>query len=306
MRLNRVNVVLLVLVAALGSLELVRSLGGAPPREVGRLFPAFFVDQAERVEVEGPDGRVQLRRAEEGWACASRFDHPARGDWTSQLTRALASLTTLDLLSDDPARHGDYGLDEGATRVRVWSESGELVVDLVQGDDTPDASRACYVRRFGEDAVYRAPSLERIPAEPARWLDSLWLGFEPAVVKGVRVVSPDLEAPLELRREERRYVWRDGDRTLPKSKVDALLDAARGLFVSDAVAGAADGADGADALGEVALRLELTLLDDRVLVGEFGAPEGGVVRARRRDPDGWVVELPAPGVELLVERALGL
>lgn len=303
MRLTRVNVVLLVLVVALGALDLVRSGGGAPPREVGRLFPDFFVDQAERMEVAGPDGEVQLRRSEEGWACASRFDHPARADWTSQLTRALASLTTLDLLTEDPARHGDYGLDEGATRVRVWSESGELVVDLVQGDDTPDSSRACYVRRFGDDAVYRAPSLQRIPAEPSSWLDSLWLGFEPAVVKGVRVASPDLEEPLELTREERRYVWRAGDRTVPKSKVDALLDAARGLFVSDAVAGAGDGAA---ALGEVALRLELVLLDDSVLVGEFGAPEDGVVRARRRDPDGWVVELPAQGVELLVERALGL
>ena len=95
-----------------------------------------------------------------------------------------------------------------------------------------------------------ASALQRIPAEPSSWLDSLWLGFEPAVVKGVRVASPDLEQPLELTREERRYVWRAGDRTVPKSKVEALLDAARGLFVSDAVAGAGDGSD---ALGEVAL-----------------------------------------------------
>ena len=303
MKLTRVNVVLLVLVMALAALELARGRGGAPPREVGRLFPEFFVDQAERVEVVGPDGTLELRQGEAGWVCASRFGHPARADWTGQLTRALASLTTLDLLSDDPGRHGDYGLDEGATRVRVWNESGELVVDLIQGDDTPDASRACYVRRFGDDAVYRAPSLERIPAEPARWLDSMWLSFEPAVIKAVRVVSPDLEAPLELTREDKRYIWSDGDRTVAKRKVDSLLDAARGLFVSDVVAGPADGAL---ELGEVALRLELTRLNDVVLVGEFSEAQDGVVRARRRDPDGWVVELPAKSVELLVERALGL
>lgn len=302
MKLTPINRVLLVLVILLGGIELLRGGEGQPQREIGRLFPDFFTDQAQRLEIEGPDGLVQLEREGEAWVVSNRFGHPAREESAALLLRALASITTLDLLTEDPGRHSEYGLEEGHTRVRAWNATGDQVVDLIQGNDSPD-SRACYVHRLGDAAVYRAAQLSRIPAAPTRWLDSAWFPFEPSIVKRIEVHSEDLEEPRVLVREERRYVWREGERVVAKSKVDDLLQSVQSLFLSDVIA---EPGDAGSQVPDVALRIELTLLDERVLVGEFAGPEEGLVRARRRDPDGWVVALPEGAVGVVVSRALGL
>ncbi len=302
MRLSRTNLFLLLGVLVLGGLDYLGSAPGGSQRVVERLFPTFFADQAQRVLLEGPEGSVELERGEKGWVCTNRFGYPARADWTAHLMRAMASLTTLDLLSADPKRHGEYGLDDQAVRVRIWSDEEVPLVDLLQGRDAP-GGRACYVRRFGEDEVYRAPNLTRISTNVVSWLDLYWLRFEPLLVKEIRIESADLSEAREFVREEKRYVWRRGEQVVARSQVEELLKTAASLFLADVVA---PPEDAEERLGEVALHLELTLLDDRVLVAEFGGPRDGRVLARRRDPDGWLVALPESTVSLLVERALGL
>ncbi len=297
MKITPINRALIVLAVLLGAVELFRGGGGAPSREIGRLFPQLFMDQASRIELVGPDGEVRLSRGEEGWLCTDKFGHPASERTTATLLRALASLTTMDLLSEDPERLGSYGLDLDTTRVRVWNEDGDVVADMVQGRNAPD-SRASYVRRFGDDAVYRAPQLRRIPCASIFWFDPAWMPFEPAIVKSIRIETSEAAEAKVLEREERRYRWFEGTREVAATRVDDFLQALLSLGLQDVVADPSD----SDALGEVVLRVELTLLDDRVLIGEFAAPGDGSVRARRV-PDGWVVTLTADSVVPVRQRA---
>jgi Domain of unknown function (DUF4340) len=297
-KLTPINWVLAGMILLLGGLELMAGRDVRPEREVGRLFPGFFADEATRILIEDGDQRMELVRLDGGWVCPEHHDYPAWEEQVEVLMRALTSMTTLDLLSPDATSHDRYGLAGTPRRVRIWDTDGEALVDLLQGDDVPGGRAASYVRRFGEDEVYRAPFLSAIPVAPKAFLSPRWMAFEPAEVIGIRIEGADFEPPLELLREERRYVWKRGKRTVAKTRVDAFLSSLASLYLEAVVAGP----NSPQALGESVLRVELTLLDGTVLAGQFAAQTGGRVRARR-DPDGWVIELPADTVGHLVQRA---
>lgn len=298
MKLTPMNLGLLVAVLALGLVELLSGGGRAAEREIEKLFPLFTSDAAQRIEVAGPEGTLRLHRTDGAWVCSERFDYPAREDFTRKILNAMASLTTIDLLSTDAGSHKDYGLDQKTTRVRVWGEGDDLLVDLIQGKDVPDGL-ACYVKRFGGDEVYRAPVLTRIPSAQTIWLESRWFLFEPGFVRKIEVTGADLPTPVVIEREVGRSRWHKGDDNVALGRVDSFFAALQGLLVEDVVAGRAD----PEALGEVVLRVELTLADDSVLAAEFGAPMDSVVRARR-DPGGFVVAIPEGRVTLMAQRAL--
>lgn len=300
MNLTRLNVALLVAVLLLSAWEWTRPGNVGPSREIGDLFPAYHSDLAARVELEGPDGATALERVEGEWTCADRYGYPASEGHCARLLNALASLTTFDLMTEDPARHDEYGLDEGTTRVRVLDAEGRVLADLLQGDDV-SGQRASYVRRFGGDPVYRAAALTRIPAEPTFWLEPRWMPFEPAIVTTVRLGGPEVGEPRRLDREGKTHRWTiEGEQVAPR-RVKGLLEALSTLFLEDVVAPRGD----VEALGEVALRVEVDLLDGRTLVGELAAEEDGSRRAMR-GPEDWVVRLPGRAVETVLERARGL
>ena len=195
-------------------------------------------------------------------------------------------------------------MDEGALSVRVWNGEGRLLAGLLQGDVVPGGT-ASYVRRFGDDATYRAPGLRAtIPLDPAMWLDVKWMTFEPTMVDGLKLSGAELDAPVLLARDEGTLdEWRyEGGDELAPSKVKSMLRTLRALFLAEVVG---DGEQGEE-LGDVRLQVELRLADGRVLAGRFGSvkPDGSVLASRR--DTAWVVRFTRATWENLSRQARSL
>jgi len=286
-RISPLNWGLAALVVVLVAAEVGLERGEPAPREVGRLFPELFADRAARIELAGGGEPLEIVLEGQTWVLSGHHDFPARPEQVERLLRALTSLTTLDLLSEDAASHDEYGVGADARRVSIWDGSGELLAGLVQGADVPTGN-ASYVRRLGLDQVYRAPRLTAIPAEPKYWLDRAWLGFEPALVTSVRISGPLCDPPLEFERREGTvdHWTRDGEQVSPRVVKD-FAQTMRSLFLDEVVAPR----DTPEALGPLQLRVEVSLLDGRELSAYFGATVDGGVLARRADDD-WTVRLP--------------
>ncbi|MEE8469601.1 MAG: DUF4340 domain-containing protein [Planctomycetota bacterium] len=305
MKLTPLNWVLVVVLVLLLGLD--RALRGQGPveREVGRLLPELFLDQAQRVVLESDDERLEMRRVGTGsWVLPDHYDHPADASRMRFLLESLISITTLDLLTPDAERHAEYGVDEGALSVRVWNGEGRLLAGLLQGDVVPGGG-ASYVRRSGDDATYRAPGLRAtIPLDPAMWLDVKWMTFEPTMVDGLKLSGAELDAPVLLARDEGTLdTWRyEGGDGLAPSKVKSMLRTLRALFLAEVVG---DGDQGEE-LGDVRLQVELRLADGRVLAGRFGSvkPDGSVLASRM--DTAWVVRFTRATWENLSSQARSL
>lgn len=303
MKVTRLNWTLGAIVLVLGVIDLWRgSIDHAPSREIGRLLPEFFADEVARFQISGPDGEVNLKQVGEGqWVVVDRHDYPAYMVLVSTLSQALTSMTTVDLLSEDASRHGEYGLATGAIRVRAWNAEDGLIADLLRGDGV-HGSRATYVRREGEDAIYRAANLPKLTTDPTKWLTGKWMPFESSIAVRVRLEF-DGEEAVEFVRETSRKKWtRDGE-AVRLSSMDRFLNSLPALYLQDVTA-----APGT-ALPQTALRFEIELLGDALLSGEFSSLEGpGTVIARRTDAAGadWQVELPFAAVQNVADRARAL
>jgi len=301
MKITRLNCVLMIVLALLVGVDMTLRGQGPVEREVGRLLPKLFLDQAQRVVLERDGQRLEVRRTgEDSWVLPDHYDYPADAGRLRFLLERLISITTLDLLTLDSDRHAEYGVDEGALSVSVWNGEGQLLAGLVQGDEVPGGA-ASYVRRYGADATYRAPKLRTIPLDPAMWLDVKWMTFEPTMVDRLRINGTELDAPVDLVRDAGTVdKWRrEGGEVIAASRVKSLLISLRGLFLVEVVG---DGSQGQE-LGEVGLQVELQLTDGRLFVGRFGrvTSDGSVLASR--EETGWVVRFMRANWETLRSEA---
>lgn len=306
MKVTPLNVVLALVLAVLVGADAALDDGGVRERAIERLFPDLYGDRVARFVLERGDELVECRRREDGrFVLPAHFDHPANETTVRLLLSALTSLTTLDLVTEDAARHGEYGVGDGALTVRGWDERGELVVGLVQGAEAP-AGDASYVRRAGSDAVYRAPRLRGIPLDARLWLDAEWMPFAEALVDEVRLAGAALDEPLVLEREAGTVDrWRAaGGEPFPASRVRDFVSRVRSLFFEEVVAARAADLE----LGEPALSITLGTVDGKELRASFhadaAAGDGSVLATH--GPEDFVVRFPAAAWESVRAGAEGL
>ncbi len=230
--MSRPNLLLAVLLVALIALDLLTLPGQGPARVIGPLLPGLDTAAAAELELRA-DGTAPLvlRRDGEDWVLPATLGYAARTTLAEDLLTRLASLSTLDLVTEDAARHREYGVDQG-TLVTVRDAEGQVLAELLQGDLTPDG-RATYGRAPSEDRTYRLPLFAPVRLDPAWWLDARLLTFEPGLVRRVELVSG--ERALVLERDLARVgVWRTpaGDPAAGAS-VDSLLEALRSTFLDE-------------------------------------------------------------------------
>ena len=298
----RRNVWLAALVLALALLELGLDDGGPARRAVGRLFPDLYADRAARIELVQGDGRLELARdpSGAGWTLPGSFGHPAFAPTVENFLSGMTGLTSLDLLSDRPEAHREYGVGPEGIVVRIHDADGRLLAALVQGAPLGRESGS-YVRREGENEVYRARSMRALSLEPTGWLDARLLSFAEALVSSIRAAGGALGAPLERTRDERpdRWLRPDGSRASVEAVRGALRDLAGRFFVDRVVAARTEDLD----FGEPRLVLELGLVDGgsvRLHVGrDASAAEGGGVLVAR-ELGGFVLSLPRVSYEALL------
>ena len=308
MNLARWNLVLFVILLALVGLDLGWRLSKPAPREVTRLFPELWPDQAQRVLIEASrpadeQRRIELTRRGESWILPGQAGMPARMTRLRSLLERLSSLTDLDRIAEDAARHAEYGVDEGGTVVRVFGAEDELLAALIQGKEPPalpgDSFASTWVRPLGDDAVYRAARFPIIELETLDWMDNRWLDFDPASVRALTLTIAGAEPLMIERSEDGGWVSPDG-RGLSKTLVQELLVHARGLFF-ESVADPADGEVSKEA-DEVELQLLLEFeLEASIDVAISTADIDGV-RWSWKQAQPWRVRFAAAMVEPLIRR----
>ncbi|MCP5024521.1 MAG: DUF4340 domain-containing protein [bacterium] len=248
MRLSRTNLVLAIILLALVALDGITWPRAQAVREVLPLFEPWApgqvttirVDQGEQgIFASDSDLLVQLDDAGT-YRLPNHFGYPARERAVAFLVNGLASLNSMDLLSEDPASHATYGLtQEKGVRIRLEDKTGKVLADLLQGDKAP-GGRAFYVRRFDSDNVFRAPNFIRqsIRGNLLTWIDSRWCGLDADLVQAIEVSAPAGGAPLVLIREKgSRQIWKNAaGEQVSSSNVQVFLRAL-GLVTIKDVAG---------------------------------------------------------------------
>lgn len=307
MKIARRNVVLAGVLTGLLAVFAALESSTTSAREVGPLLPGLAREAARSIELDAGGATLALERAEDGWGVRDAFGHPARPERVQRLLDRLVSLTTMDLLSRRPENHEQYGVAERERGVRVYDGDGELLADLIQGDARTFAGgtghAASFVRRAGDDAVYRAPRFEPVTVDLASWLDNRFLTFEPALVDGIRLRFTDPARSVTLeRRDVDRWVRESGEAVSSRA-VRTFLDRAGALFFGEVEAASETGAMPT----AMALELELERTALAPLVARFGPPDdedGSVLAIREGHP--WIVRFDARTYALIEDAAEAL
>jgi len=233
MRIVPRNYVLAAVLVALGAAHFVPKGEQRPQREVVRLAPELSLESAHRIELRGAGRNVTIERAGEAtadrdaignWVLPELFGYPADRTLVQLVLARLAELSTLDLLTEDPARHGEYGLAAGQGQELVVRDAqGRALIELAIARS---AAGAAFVRRAGEAAVYGAGALPTTSSDVQAWRRQMsLLGLEARLVRRIEFSGPALAAPYVLERGENRIDrWRDGaGRELPKDAVERIV-----------------------------------------------------------------------------------
>jgi hypothetical protein len=297
------------LAGILGVLAVVHFGGGredGPTREIVRLLPRLVPAEAVALELRSPRGIVRVRREGDTWVLPELFDYPAEPTLVRRLLERLGDLTTLDLLSQDPARHADYGLTEDiAQRLLIFAAEAPVAdVLIARGSDG-----SAYVRRVGEDAVYGVRVLPVTPTEAFAWHHVAPLtGLEREHLQQLEIRGAAYGVDLVVRRNPARPAdgWTDGDgRPIAGDGGYRLVDEALRLTPTAVLAGTPAPEHGLD---PAPLRLRFVGVDGEareVLLGSPSVgelPVSGVIPAQ--GPNGpWVVGVPAGAVDRLLGRA---
>ncbi len=247
MKFSRLNLVLGLALLALVIVDGLTWPRGETAREVLPLFEPWTPGQVATLRVEqgaqgdfAEDGELIVQRDARGvFRLSGHHDYPARPRAVEFLINGVASLNTMDLLSEDPASHGTYGLTgEKAVRIRLVDDQGRMLADLLQGDKAP-GGRAFYVRRTDSDRVYRAPNFvrESVRGDLLIWIDSRWCGLDADLIQRIELtgLEPGASAPSVLVRDKgSRTVWKDGEgKPVPRARIQLFLRALSLVTIKD-------------------------------------------------------------------------
>ena len=269
------NRVLFVIAVVLGVLLVVLRGGGVAQRAVEPLFPGFDGARATDIRLVAGSNRGANRGAADGaedaatitiaraslddpWSVHELFDGPAAPLLVEGLLSRIGEMTTLDLVSDDPARIDEYELGEGvAIRMTIESSAvssaGTAAGDAGSEDSPQDfeiseprlladvfvargPGAAAFVRCAGDARVYRIARFPMPPTEAFGWFDRRSL-MPHENVQIARVVARGAaleEGELVIEQPLTEFgSFRDGDgRDLSRERVLDLLARLRALFPS--------------------------------------------------------------------------
>lgn len=233
--------------------------------KVGLLFPQLssqLEDIAKIVIVDGPR-KATLEVTDESspygpgrWLVKEK-GHPADGARLARLADGLANLKTIDVVAAESSNHGTYGVAEGqGTRVQLFDDQGELVVDWIAGkirdQDVRQGQKVVfeyYMRDGRRPEVYLSADPVQPPTDAIDWCDTSFLAMlDPETVTAIerqdfrggdswRIERVD---QLLLDAEGVESPWRlrgDPEEVGLSFAVDSLLFTLTGLRAADIVGG---------------------------------------------------------------------
>ncbi|QDV06854.1 hypothetical protein Poly30_23710 [Planctomycetes bacterium Poly30] len=253
-------ILVLILGALAGSWFVGDAGGGISQRQIQPVLPGFDASRARSIVLERADlaavetgglERTTLTRrtsvettgdvgAPDVWTIAELHGTAAFADRVDDLLSRIGSMTTLDLVSEEPGSHAGYGLTKAkALQLRV-SEQERMgdspMVDLLIA---PAPGRAAYVLAAGDDRVWRIARFTPPSASPRAWFDdSSLMPLPDRGISAIRASGPALEGePVIVRTYPGgdRYTSATGETLVTQAVLD-LFKRLRTLFPTDVVA----------------------------------------------------------------------
>ena len=183
--------------------------GGGGSKLPERIAPGLAdrLNDVAEIEITGPDGSLDLTKAGEGWAVASKDGYPAEFETVKQLLVGLAELAPREQKTADPARYarlglGDPGEGSDSLGVSLSAADGSVVAGFVLGLEVNSGSTAQrYVRTVGEAQSWLAEGRIDAPTDAMRWVDTSVTQIARDRVTRVTITHPDGEV-VSLAKEQ--------------------------------------------------------------------------------------------------------
>lgn len=215
------------LAGALGALVLLTLAAAWLTRQpsIPTLAPEGFADKATRIEVEGPGGKLELKRDKGTWLSCAPSGFPADGKTVDELLGRLPRSTVSEPLTEDAQRYPLFGFEaDKATRVRLFTAGGEPALDFFVGKDGPDYPSA-FVRLAKQTGVVQVSGVSATEwsRPPGDWLSKT---VTPGPPDGVTTVSVrGAKGSWELKLSS--GAWLLGGKPVGKEAADRLVRQAR-------------------------------------------------------------------------------
>ncbi len=173
--------------------------------------------KASRIEIQQPEGFVQVVRRGDGWWIQQPFAAQADGSRIDELLKGLFELRAESYVwdppvgdsQDEPVQAGSlldvYGFaeDVAQARITVWLNGDEIGREVIFGKALPDNKDLIYVRRKAFESIFAArrasAPLENINAVELR--DKLIFPLKPSGVVEFGVTSGDARVLLHKEKD---------------------------------------------------------------------------------------------------------
>lgn len=245
MNRNRLLVLALITLAAVGAVVLVETGGSDRAREEGgRMLPdlADQINDVRAVDIIGPGGApaVRLRRDDTRWRVEERDDYEADFAQVLDLLRSVSELERAEARTANPEWYARLGVakpgDPGASGRGLAFPGTELEM-LIVGQTDPTGSGS-YVRIEGQEQSWLADRVIELPTDPVEWLEPGIMDIAAQDLAEIEVIHPDGES-VRLKNagnETSDFVVLgvpDGRSAGPEWRRSALANGLRGLGLED-------------------------------------------------------------------------
>jgi parvulin-like peptidyl-prolyl isomerase len=156
-----------------------------------------------RIVVRSVDETVELDRQGRGYVLTSRLSYPASTKAVNRLVNDVLKIRTSGKQTENASAHEALGVVEGgkdSTTVEFLDTEGQRLVGLVVGQSV-EGEQGYYVRRLGEDTVYRTADWVSLRASNLTYLEKELVNNERNRIAKVTVERTG-EEPYALVRQE--------------------------------------------------------------------------------------------------------
>ena len=167
--------------------------------------PAKKTNLTEVVIASGPD-TADLKKKDGKWMIAAN-DFPADTGRVNALLEALFGLSTREVVSRNPDRAGEYGLDSVSQKLITLKEGDQKMAEVVVGKVSNADFNSTYWKKTQGDEVYRTPGnfAHQIYLKPVDWADKKFFEFEKDDISGFDVYwkdSSDTETAFTVSKDD--------------------------------------------------------------------------------------------------------
>ncbi len=172
------------------------------------LIQGFNPDLINKIVVSSDEETATLLRKNRGFVVAELQDYPAHTARINGLIINSLDIRIEEMITENPEIHGELGVEKGgadALEVTFFKDDGTSLAGFIRGKKT-ETGRGFYVRRHGENAVYRSDGHLSLNSSPINYVERMLTDVprgdieqvEVAVGDSLYIIAGDGEGNMEL------------------------------------------------------------------------------------------------------------